>query len=220
MCTSKLLLSGNHGRSNVEISPPGSIGNLVSSVVPQQSTRSFVVPSAVPIKKSPDITDIIGEKAESRKQKVEGDEIDVAHEILHFAQNDKNNNLTVLPSSCLTVFKNFPDHWHAMFEQVFAHVPTIYYPLKETVPVFEDNIIKIVVKNEIQKEHFEAKKREALEYLRTHFDEKIEDVVIEINEKMETKKIIYDIKDKLQNFKEQNEEFDAFLQILDIKIKD
>ena len=59
-----------------------------------------------------------------------------------------------------------------------------------------------------------------LAYLRTHFDEKIEDIVVKTNEQLETKKIIYDVKDKLQNFKEQNPEFDDFIQILDLKIKE
>jgi len=107
-----------------------------------------------------------------------------------------------------------------MFEQVFASVPTIYFSLKESLPEIENNIIKVVVKNVIQKEHFEAKTREVLEFLRTHYDERIEDIVVETNELLETKKIIYDVKDKLQNFKEQNEEFEEFLQILDLKIKD
>jgi precorrin-2 methylase len=107
-----------------------------------------------------------------------------------------------------------------MFNQIFASVPTIYYPLKETVPQIENNIIKVIVKNEIQKEHFETKTREVLEYLRTHFDEKIEDIQVETNEKIKKKKIIYDVKDKLQNFKEQNEEFEDFLHILELKIKD
>ena len=116
--------------------------------------------------------------------------------------------------------RTFSDHWRTMFEQVFAAVPTIYFSLKETCPELENNIIKVMVKNDIQKEHFEAKTREVLAFLRTHYDEKIEDVVVETNELLETKKIIYDIKDKLQNFKEQNEEFEDFMQILDLKIKD
>jgi hypothetical protein len=78
----------------------------------------------------------------------------------------------------------------------------------------------VVVKNDIQKEHFESKTREVLAFLRTNYDEQIEDIRVETNEKLETKKIIYDIKDKLQNFKEQNEEFEDFLHILDLKIKD
>ena len=115
---------------------------------------------------------------------------------------------------------DFPTQWRAMFEHVFISVPTIYFSLKETLPEIENNIIKVIVKNEIQKEHFEAKTREVLEFLRTHFDEKIEDVIVETNEQLETKKIIYDVKEKLQNFKEQNPEIEDFMQILDLKIKD
>ena len=115
---------------------------------------------------------------------------------------------------------NFNDSWRTMFGNVFSSVPTIYIPLKESLPEIENNIIKVTVKNDIQKEHFEAKTREVLEFLRTHFDEKIEDVIVVTNEQLETKKIIYDVKEKLQNFKEQNPEIEDFIQILDLKIKD
>ena len=115
---------------------------------------------------------------------------------------------------------DFPTHWRTMLAQVFASIPIIFHSLKETLPEIKDNIIHVVVKNTLQKEHFEAKTREALAFLRTHFDEKIEDIIVEANEQLETKKIIYDVKDKLQNFKEQNVEFDDFIQILDLKIKD
>ena len=115
---------------------------------------------------------------------------------------------------------DFPTHWRTMLTQVFASIPIISYSLKDSLPEINNNIIKVTVKNEVQKEHFEAKIRDVLGFLRTHFDEKIEDIVVEANEQLETKKIIYDVKDKLQNFKEQNEEFEDFLQILDLKIKD
>jgi hypothetical protein len=207
--------SGNHGRSSSE-PPPQGISGLTPSTTPQQSVRSFVAPASVPIKKTPDITDIIGEnrntveaesdEAESRTQKAESDEAE--------------ENLTVLPSYHLTVSNDFPTQWRSMFNQVFASVPTIFIPFKEMLPEIENNIIKVTVKNIPQKEHFEAKTREALAYLRTHCNEEIEDIIVETNEQLETKKIIYDIKDKLQNFKEQNTEFNDFIQILDLKIKD
>ena len=175
-----------------------------------------MAPTTAPVRKTPDITDIVGEKvhppaptsggeeeAESRKQK---------------AEEEKGEEEVTLNSQ-LSTLNSFPDQWGAMFEQIFASVPTIYIPLKESLPKIENNIITVDVKNEIQKEHFEAKAREVLEFLRTHYDEKIEDIVVETNEQLETKKIIYDVKDKLQNFKEQNEEFEEFLQVLDLKIK-
>ena len=115
---------------------------------------------------------------------------------------------------------DFPTQWETVFNHIFASVPTIYYPLKDTLPKLENKIITVTVKNEIQKEHFEAKTREVLDYFRTHYNTQIEEIIVEANEQMETKKIIYDVKDKLQNFKEQNAEFEDFLQILDLKIKD
>jgi hypothetical protein len=191
------------------------------------------------VKKTPDITDIIGEKGErdegakgrrdegekGEREKGESGERDVENdnetETKNTEQETPPHTSHLTPhTSNLTPQTSFPDHWRAMFEQVFASVPTIFLTLKETLPEVENNIIKFVVKNEVQKEHFEAKTREVLAYLRTHFSEQVEDIIVETNELLETKKIIYDVKDKLQNFKEQNEEFEDFMQILELKIKD
>jgi hypothetical protein len=232
-------------------------GNLVPSTAPQQSTRGFVAPAAVPIKKTPDITDIIGESAEGRRQKAESETVESTLAVDQIEREKENkegemekeggrieteekflllseeqvaasgtDSVPSPNSDCHLMTEevketpDFPTVWRTMFTQIFSSVPTIYIPLKETLPQIENNIIKISVKNEIQKEHFEAKARDVIAYLRTHFDEKIEDVIVETNEQLETKKIIYDVKDKLQNFKEQNAEFDDFIQILDLKIKD
>jgi hypothetical protein len=220
----------------------------VPSIAPQQSTRGFVAPASVPIKKTPDITDIIGEgrkateaepqlneeKAEKEKGEMKKEEGRMETEKVAASGNDSipspNSDRHLMTEEVKETSEiadqahndkiDFPTIWRTMFNQIFSSVPTIYIPLKETLPQIENNIIKISVKNEIQKEHFEAKTRDVVAYLRTHFDEKIEDVIVETNEQLETKKIIYDIKDKLQNFKEQNVEFDDFIQILDLKIKD
>jgi len=200
------------------------MGNLVPSTTPLQSTREFVAPSAMPIKKTPEIIDIIGEggkqKTESKKEEEseknkEEETVEKEEEIIETVEPSPSKFEGVPEGR-----GSFPTQWHTMFDQVFASVPTIYIPLKETLPKVENNIITVSVKNEVQKEHFEAKTREVLEFLRTHFSEQIEDIVVEANEQLETKKIIYDVKDKLQNFKEQNTEFEDFLQILELKIKD
>ena len=197
------------------------MSNLVPSTTPQQSARGFVSPTSMPIRKTPDITDIIGETKKNEPLIINNEPLVNQPLDQHL---EPNENLTVLPSYDLTVSpaatSDFPTHWRTLFNQVFASVPTIYIPLKESLPEIENNIIKVTVKNDIQKEHFEAKTREVLEFLRTHFDEKIEDVIVETNEQLETKKIIYDVKEKLQNFKEQNPEIEDFMQILDLKIKD
>jgi len=218
-------MSGNHGRSSTDPAPVG-IGHLTPSTTPLQSAREFVAPASVPVKKTPDITDIIEVRKTTEvepqpngeqkylllsKEKVADDGLPTTDRRGEMAEEKvADDGLTT----------DFPSHWHAMFEQIFSSIPIIYYPLKESLPEIHNNIIKVLVKNEIQKEHFEAKIRDVLGFLRTHFNEKIEDIVVETNEQFETKKIIYDIKDKLQNFKEQNEEFEEFLQILDLKIKD
>ena len=203
------------------------------STTPQQSARGFVAPSSAPIKKTPDITDVIGEK-EVRGERYEmgGKRYEVEKEKGEREKGEESPRHSALDAESPSITgqgiagqarndgEEFPTHWHAMFEHVFKSVPTIYIPLKETLPKIENNIIKVIVKNEIQKEHFEAKIREVLEFLRSHFNEQIEGVIVEANEQLETKKIIYDVKDKLQNFKEQNAEFEEFLQILDLKIKD
>ena len=180
---------------------------MVTSTTPQQSTRGFVAPSAAPVKKTPDITDIIGEKIENVVEKTE-DHLVAEKPVV-------TEEPLVAPDE-----KKFPTLWQTLFTQIFASIPTIYIPLKDSLPKLENNIITVTVKNEVQKEHFEAKTREILEFLRTHFDEQIENIVVETNELLETKKIIYDVKEKLQNFKEQNPDVEEFLQILDLKIKD
>ena len=209
------------------------IASLTPSTTPQQSSRGFVAPTSVPVKKTPSITDIIGESNtqnevndERREVSDNREEVPIV-EVQHVAPMEQEKESNEVEEKSPSNFEETPEkqgslyeHWQSMFQQVFASVPTIYFSLKETLPQIENNIIQVTVKNDIQKEHFEAKTREVLEYLRTHYDEKIEDIVVVTNEKLETKKIIYDVKDKLQNFKEQNEEFEDFLQILDLKIKD
>ena len=168
-----------------------------------------------PIKKTPDIIDIVKERGdegmkekgdkEMREKEKEDEEV---KEIEDNGVREKG-------------IEEFAFCWKTMFNLVFENVPTIYLPFKESIPQIENHIITFIVKNEIQKEHFEAKKREVLEYLRIHYDEKIEDIVVEIDEQLlDTKKIIYDAKDKYQNFKEQNEEFETSIQILELTIKD
>jgi hypothetical protein len=203
----------------------------VPSTAPQQSTRSFVAPTSVPIKKTPSITDIIGESRKPTEVELQpndgNDEMirQLDNEMIKVEEiesgkektdNDSSSHHLIISSSH---HPDFPTTWRTAFNLIFASVPTIHIPLKETLPQIENNIIKIIVKNDIQKEHFEAKIREMLAYLRTHFDEKIEDIVVETNELLETKKIIYDDKDKLQNFRDQNADFDDFIQKLDLKIK-
>lgn len=111
---------------------------------------------------------------------------------------------------------DFAEKWHEMFEQVFVNIPSIYFPYREYTPELKDNIIHFKVNNEIQKENIEIQKRDILEFLRNHFDHAIEDLVITSDQTFIPKKIIYDQKDKFENFAEENPNFVDFVKILNL----
>lgn len=111
---------------------------------------------------------------------------------------------------------DFEAKWHEMFEQVFVNIPSIYFPYREYTPELKDNIIHFKVNNEIQKENIEIQKRDILEFLRNHFDQAIEDLVITSDQTFIPKKIIYDQKDKFENFAEENPNFVDFVKILNL----
>jgi len=183
---------------------PEKQGVVLPSSAPQQSERSFISPSSVPIKKTPRIDDLLVDKP-----------LPVKHDTIHRSVEtvEKQNVESQIQNTELS------QQWNMMLQSVFQSVPTIYYPLKDIVPDVKENIIHLVVKNTIQKEHFDNKRREVFEYLNQHAS-KVEDIIITVDDLVETKKIIYDHDDKIKNFTEQNPEFQDFLQILDLKIKD
>ena len=95
----------------------------------------------------------------------------------------------------------------------------IYFPLKDHIPVFENNIIKIEVLNTFQQDQYQMHKRAMLEYWRTHFTDNVDDIEITLNEHLEVKKIIFTAEDKLKNLQEQNPKITDFMNILNFKIK-
>lgn len=124
----------------------------------------------------------------------------------------------VAESTPLSEPKSFEEEWHKMFDKVFKDIPTLYYPYKEYTPELKENMIHMTVTNEIQKDGFEAKKRDILENLRNNFSNEIEDLLIVTNENFVAKKIIYDNKDKLENFAEENPNFTEFVSILNLNM--
>ena len=208
---------------------PEKQGVVLPSSAPQQSERSFISPSSVPIKKTPRIDDLLVDKPlpvkhdtlHSSEETVEKQNVESAKETVE-KQNVESSVETVEKQNVESKIQNteLPQLWNMMLQSVFQSIPTIYYPLKDIVPQVKDNVIYLVVKNAIQKEHFENKRREVFEYLNQHASFKVEDIIITVDELVETKKIIYDQDDKIKNFTEQNPEFQDFLQILDLKIKD
>ncbi|HNX22018.1 MAG TPA: hypothetical protein PKG88_06600 [Bacteroidales bacterium] len=208
--------------------------------MPQQSQKAFISPSGVPIKKTPSIVDIVEDKTikevESNiKKEVEPiQQVQVVPEIIEVKEEIPKNETEVdLPideeEELVSVeistpqevdLSLFPKYWNEMFETVFKDIPTIYYPLKEYVPTIQDNVIEINLKNDLQKDHFDPKIREVLAYLRTNFNDAIEDIVVRVDESVVTRKVIYDTADKMKNLAEQNPSFEDFNAILDLRVKE
>lgn len=216
---------------------------------PQQSTKSFNSPVGVPIKKTPPITDLIHDKLVSEPKSVvqeksieDPKEIDLIEETKTESLIDDNLSLEskeiqsdpIEPIQTPTTISDniesvateidatntFAHHWEILFEKLFKHIPIIYFPLKGYIPKLKENKIHLELKNENQKEHFEPKIREVLSYLRTNYSDLIEDVVINVDETIVTRKIIYDTVDKLKNLNEQNIDFEEFNSILNLKVKE
>ena len=117
--------------------------------------------------------------------------------------------------------EKFKEAWGTMFELLFREIATIYYPLKGMVPVIENNIIQVKVKNESMKENFESRTRLALEYLRNNYDPRIDDIHVEVDAQTETvNKVIYDTQDKMNDLKMENPDLPDFLKILNLSAKD
>lgn len=127
-----------------------------------------------------------------------------------------NNPVTVTP----TTPEDFASCWHVLFEELFANNHLIYYSLKDEVPRYENDTIYIEVKNNIQKEQFESRKRAIIEYWRNHFSLNVDDLEVTANELKEEKKVIISADDKLRNMVEQNADLPAFLNILGFRMKD
>ena len=114
----------------------------------------------------------------------------------------------------------FLKHWKEVIELHFQKQPTVYFMLKEYQPEITNNTIYLTVKNELQKEEIEEKKRAVIAYLRNHYKNEIEDIEILVNEEMESKVKLLDERDKLKLLHEQNSSLADFMKILNMTIKE
>lgn len=112
------------------------------------------------------------------------------------------------------------EEWNKMLNIIFEKFPTIHHPLKDILPDLKENKMLVKVKNNIQLEHFTAKKREVLAYLREHVTPSIEDVSVILDTNLVSKKILYDHKEKLDYLREENAEISNFIEILKLTIKE
>lgn len=140
-------------------------------------------------------------------------------DILDFENRDLLD-LTTENNDSIESDAKLAEHWNLMLDLIFAKVPTILFPLKDKTPILKDNILITKVKNNIQSEHFESKKREVLAYFRNNFDSKIDDITVVIDTQMESKKIIYDTKDKIEFLQNKNPQISNFIDILNLTVKE
>jgi hypothetical protein len=128
---------------------------------------------------------------------------------------------TEVPQAISSSDEKFVSAWNTMFELLFREIATIYYPLKGVVPSIENNIIHVKVKNEMMKDNFESRIRLALEYLRNNFNQRIDDIQVEVETNpAQTSKLIYDTQDKMNDLNKENPELPEFLKILNLSAKD
>ena len=128
---------------------------------------------------------------------------------------------TEAPQAISSSDEKFVSAWNTMFELLFREIATIYYPLKGVVPSIENNIIHVKVKNEMMKDNFESRIRLALEYLRNNFNQRIDDIQVEIEANpAQTSKLIYDTQDKMNDLNKENPDLPEFLKILNLSAKD
>lgn len=133
--------------------------------------------------------------------------------------NVPTNNIEESTSPQTITQETFTEQWKTMFEIVFKDSPVIYCAYAEYIPTFENNIIQFTANNEFQKDAFESKKRDVLEYLRSNLSNTIDDIIVNVKTDFVAKKVIYDNKDKFANFAQENSEFESFISILNLNMK-
>ena len=232
------LKSGNHGSDSSEQSAASGVQGTFSTA-PRQSSKAFVPPVVVPVKPITKIKDVLKDpeletisvQTEDNEQSVETPEEQIvvpqqsddseASEISTDSDTLNTPLETDAPQTISPSGEKFEQAWNTMFELLFREIATIYYPLKGVIPSIKNNIIQVKVKNEMMKDNFESRVRLALEYLRNNFDQRIDDIQVEVETNpAQTSKLIYDTQDKMNDLNKENPDLPEFLKILNLSAKD
>lgn len=126
---------------------------------------------------------------------------------------------SALPTDPAKYQEAFQQCWLQMLDIVFDKIPTLQNPLKHYPVEVKDNIVHLILRNDLQMENFSMKKITVLQYLRTNFDNKIDDVIPVIDTTSEAKKFILDEQDKLDTLRQQNPDFVDFVKTLNLRLK-
>lgn len=109
--------------------------------------------------------------------------------------------------------------WNEMIDIVFEDVQTLKIPLHNYPVEVSENVARVILRNDFQMDDFSMKKNVVLQYIRSHFDERINDVIPEMDTVSEAKKYILDEKDKLEVLRQENPDIVDFMQTLNLRLK-
>ena len=132
------------------------------TAVPQQSTRSFVPPTGVPIKKTVPISDLLEKEikggsetiappVETAKEEQAAPLAAAEAQVTEGGDSDPEEKEICCPPNIEDPKEEkekltFAEHWKIIFAQVFEKIPLILHPLDEYVPDIENNIITVRLK--------------------------------------------------------------------------
>ena len=204
------------------------------STTPQISTKSFLNPGTPPIPELPSIRGVMGgarvapPESEPSASSAGSATAPTVPETLPAEENPApaveiptvETPVTETVATEEAVPEDFATCWHQLFSELFGNNFLIYYNMKDETPEYQDDIIRITVKNDIQKEEFDSRRKSILEYWRNHFKLNVDDLDIIVDEQKTEKKVIINAEDKLNNMMEQNPQLKDFLSILQFRIKD
>ena len=227
-------LSGNRGRDNNTAAQ--NVHSPTEDYLPTPSKTAFVPPSSA-VKHAPSIKEVIQSQPLTKPQHQEERQNTPSENIPDPIKDHKEEEKslpkeptpppTPIPSATSSPViekqsssNDFIEKWNLMVDTVFAEEPTLHAPLKHYSPTLQENVIKLSLKNDLQDNAFAMKKNEALRFMRENYDENINDIEAKVDEMMITKKFIMTTEDKIQVLKEQNADFDNFIKVLNLRVKD
>lgn len=192
------------------------------SDTPQISTQGFVNPGTPVIQTMPSIKEVMqyNRPAAVPSEKPAPDIENVQSETAVDQESEKTVE-TVEPSDAKPKEdEDFATCWKKLFDDLFMEERMIYHSLKGETPLYKDDTIFVTLKNNIQKEQFEMRKKAILEYWRSHYSLNVDEVEFIVNEQKEDKVVIINSEDKLKNMMTQNNQLAEFLQVLQFQIRD
>ncbi len=202
------------------------------SEVPKISNKPFINPGVPSMKPTPSVREVLHNQRTAAVSPAQEEQMENQLEsaptlpTLESASPTPTiatpNSMEAPADAVVTVVEkeDFATCWKRLFDELFSNNHLVYHSLKEDVPVYENDIIRVEVKNNIQKDQMEMRKTAILEYWRSHYKMNVDDIEVSVNDQKEEKKVIINSADKMRNMMEQNPQLADFLKVLNLKMKE